>query len=170
MFEDDFPLLSTPSLVALIMHRAEAGPVTLETCEAALADLFRQANEEPGLPPEELRQRLAGHLSDLEIARIMEPDADGKWRLTERGIAALKQHPDGLDQSDLMQYPEFAAHIRATAHHSSGMDPRETSYDLGYKARRDGQPLTANPYEFDSVDRQSWENGWMEAADEEPKG
>ncbi|TMV03708.1 hypothetical protein FGK63_18745 [Ruegeria sediminis] len=169
MFENDFPLLSTPSLSALILHKAEAGPVTLESCEAALAALFRQANETPGLPPETLRRRLAAQLSDLEIARILEPDAGGGWRLTERGLAALRQHPDGLDRSDLVQYPEFAAHIRETAHHSSGMDPRENSFGEGFQARREGLPLTANPYAFDSVDHQSWENGWMKAADEEPQ-
>ena len=30
MLEDEAPLLSTPSLTALILRRAEAGPVTLD--------------------------------------------------------------------------------------------------------------------------------------------
>ncbi|WP_264213710.1 ribosome modulation factor [Leisingera thetidis] len=167
MFENDFPLLSTASLVALILHRAGTGPVTLDSCEEALAALFRQAGETPGLPPEALRGRLAGHLSDLEIARILEPAGPGSWQLTSRGRTALQRHPDGLDQTDLARYPEFAAHLRATAHQPCGMDPRPASYDEGYLARRSGQRFTANPYAFDSIDHLSWENGWMEALDEQ---
>ena len=40
MLEDEAPLLSTPSLTALILRRAEAGPVTLDTLMAALDALF----------------------------------------------------------------------------------------------------------------------------------
>ncbi|MGR3760614.1 ribosome modulation factor [Roseobacteraceae bacterium NS-SX3] len=163
MFENDYPLLSTPSLMALILHRAGGGPVTLGSCEAALEALFRQANETPALPPEALRRRLSRHLSDLETARILEPQVDGAWHLTERGRDALRRHPGGLDHSVLVKYPEFAAHLRATAHHSCGMDPRSSSYDQGYQARLAGEPFTANPYAFDSADHLAWENGWMEA-------
>ncbi|KIC08374.1 hypothetical protein RA19_20605 [Leisingera sp. ANG-M1] len=166
MFDNDFPLLSAASLVALILHKAGSGPVTLKSCEEALANLFRQANEDPGLPPEELRELLAGHLTDLEIARILEPGQTGSWTLTRRGHQALKRHPEGLDQTDLVKYPEFAAHLRDTAHHACGMDPRANSYDEGYLARRRGLSFTANPYAFDNVDHQSWENGWMEALEE----
>ncbi|MFY0312334.1 hypothetical protein ACFMBG_20835 [Leisingera sp. D0M16] len=172
MFENDFPLLSTASLVALILHKAKSGPVTLDSCEKALDGLFRQANETPGLPPQDLRERLAGHLADLEIAGILVPGEPvpgeaASWRLTSRGHQALMRHPEGLDQTDLAKYPEFAAHLRDTAHQPCGMDPREKSYDEGYRARRGGVPFTANPYAFDSIDHLSWENGWMEALDEQ---
>ncbi|MBY6065763.1 hypothetical protein KUW17_03365 [Leisingera aquaemixtae] len=173
MFENDFPLLSTASLVALIMHKAGTGPVTLESCETALAALFQQANETPGLPPEELRARLAGHLADLQTARILEPAPDGGWQLTRRGRRALEQHPEGLDQTDLARYPEFAAHLRDTAHKPCGMDPRGAHFDEGYLACLNGLPFTANPYAFDNADHQAWENGWTEAQEEreqEPPG
>ncbi|KIC22622.1 hypothetical protein RA20_01775 [Leisingera sp. ANG-Vp] len=166
MFDNDFPLLSAASLVALILHRAGSGPVTLTSCEDALANLFRQANEDPGLPEADLRSLLAGHLKDLEIARILKAAGQDGWELTPRGRHALKQHPEGLDQTDLVKYPEFAAHLRNTAHQSCGMDPRMNSYDEGYLARRRGLSFTANPYAFDNVDHQSWENGWMEALEE----
>lgn len=166
MFENDFPLLSTASLVALIMHKAGTGPVTLESCETALAALFQQANEVPGLPPEELRERLAGHLSDLETACILETVPDGGWQLTRRGRRALEQHPEGLDQTDLARYPEFAAHLRDTAHQPCGMDPRGEHFDEGFRACMNGQPFTANPYAFDNADHQAWESGWTEAKEE----
>lgn len=166
MFENDFPLLSTASLVALILHKAGTGPVTLESCETALSALFRQANETPGLPPEELRARLAGHLADLETALVLEPVQTGGWQLTRRGRRALEQHPEGLDQTDLARYPEFAAHLRDTAHQPCGMDPRGAHFDEGFRAGLNGQPLTANPYAFDNADHQAWESGWSEARDE----
>lgn len=166
MFENDFPLLSTASLVALIMHKAGTGPVTLESCETALAALFQQAKETPGLPPEELRARLADHLADLQTARILEPAPDGGWQLTRRGRRALEQHPEGLDQTDLARYPEFAAHLRDTAHKPCGMDPRGEHFDEGYLACLNGLPFTANPYAFDNADHQAWENGWTEAQEE----
>ncbi|MEX0302412.1 MAG: hypothetical protein AB3N24_08320 [Leisingera sp.] len=167
MFENDFPLLSAASLVALILHKAADGPVTLNSCEEALASLFRQARERPGLQAAELRARLAGHLSDLEIARILAPEQNRSWQLTRRGRQALKRHPEGLDQTDLAKYPEFAAHLRDTAHHPCGMDPREDSFDQGYHARRSGVRFTANPYAFDEADHQAWESGWMEALEDQ---
>lgn len=175
MFENDFPLLSTASLVALILHTARSGPVTLDSCEKALNGLFRQANETPGLPPDDLRERLAGHLSDLEIAGILVPGEAlpgeaSSWRLTSRGHQALARHPEGLDQTDLAKYPEFAAHLRDTAHKPCGMDPRAHSYDEGFRACMDGQPFTGNPYAFDTADHQAWESGWTEAQEERRKG
>jgi len=167
MFENDFPLLSTASLVALILHKAADGPVTLDSCEQALADLFDQAREQPGLPPDALRDRLASHLSDLQIARVLEPGENSCWHLTSRGRQALKRQPEGLDQTDLAKYPEFAAHLRDTAHHPCGMDPRQRSYDEGYHARRSGVRFTANPYAFDDADHQAWESGWMEALEDQ---
>ncbi|UWQ38912.1 hypothetical protein K3552_07850 [Leisingera aquaemixtae] len=174
MFENDFPLLSTASLSALILHTARSGPVTLDRCEQALDALFRQADETPGLPPEDLRERLAARLSELEIAGILVPGEplpgeDPSWRLTSRGHQALMRHPEGLDQTDLAQYPEFAAHLRATAHKPCGMDPRAQSYDEGYRACMDGQPFTGNPYAFDTADHQAWESGWTEAQEERQK-
>ncbi|KIC37368.1 ribosome modulation factor [Leisingera sp. ANG-M7] len=166
MFQNDFPLLSTASLVALIMHKASSGPVTLESCETALDALFRQANETPGLPPAERRDRLAGHLADLQTACILEPLGAGIWQLTRRGRRALEQHPEGLDQTDLARYPEFAEHLRRNAHKPCGMDPRGAHFDEGFRAGMTGQPITANPYAFDNADHQAWESGWSEAQED----
>lgn len=163
MFENDYPLLSTANLIALILHRAAAGPITLDSCETALAVMFRQANETPELPAEALRERLAGHLRDLQTARLMEPEPGGGLRLTMRGRDALNRHPEGLDQTDLAKYPEFATLLRNRARMGSRMDPREDSYEEGFRARLNGAPFTANPYAFDNIDHLSWENGWTEA-------
>ncbi len=166
MFENDFPLLSTPSLIALILHRAEAGAVTLDGCAERLAALYDEAREAPALTPEAIRTRLAGHLRQLEIARLLEPASDGAWRLTDRGRQAIQRDLKGVDFADLMEYPEFAAHIRASAGRLPGMDPRAASYDEGYEAGREGRSFTANPYTANTVDHIAWENGWMQALDE----
>ncbi|MFW8593240.1 hypothetical protein [Cribrihabitans neustonicus] len=166
MFEDDYPLLSMPSLVALILHRAAEGPVTLADCEAALMALFRRAEETPALPPEELRGKLSSHLDALEIARLLRRDGSSAWQLTERGRQTLERHPEGLDQTDLMKFPEYARHLHQTAHHPCGMDPRGSTYEAGYKAQRDGRSFTTNPHAFDSADHLAWGNGWMQAQED----
>lgn len=163
MFDDDHPLLSTASLTALILHSAGDGPVTLDSCSAKLDALFVRADREPGLPEDQRRVRLARQLNHLKIAEILRPDGDGRLHLTARGEKVLQEHPDGVDQTILVAFPEFAAYLQTTAHRSAGMDPRTASYDEGYAAFQDGQSFAANPYSENCVDHQSWENGWMQA-------
>ena len=167
MFKDDFPLVSAPGLMALILKQAETGDVTLNSCAHRVDALFADARKVPALPPEEIRERLDGHIRDLVIARLLEPGREGVWLLTERGRMAIHRHPDGVGPSVLNEFPEYAAHIEAAARRATGMDPHSTSYDQGYQARRQGQHFTVNPYKFDIVDHLSWENGWMQALDEE---
>lgn len=166
MTDDETPLLSTPSLTALILRQAKAGPVTLDGLAAALDALFGVAREAPVLTADQRLARLSGNLRDLAIARLLEPAGDGAWRLTDRGRDALILNPEGVDASELVGYPEFAAHIRATQGVPAGMDPRAASYDEGYDAGRAGQSFTLNPYTPNTVDHQSWENGWMQALDD----
>lgn len=166
MFEDDYPLLSMPSLTALILHRAAEGPVTLDDCKAALLALFRQAEETPALSGDELCGKLSGQLEALETARLLRREDGAAWHLTERGRQTLDRHPDGLDQTDLMKFPEYADHLRRTAHHPCGMDPRGNTYEAGYRAQQDGRSFTANPHAFDSADHLAWGNGWMQAQED----
>lgn len=167
MFDNDYPLLSTASLTALILHAAAKGPVTIDSCSARLDALFQTAGMTPGLPEDERRVRLLRQLDHLRIARILEPAEDGALALTDRGQQALEDYPDGLDQTVLVKYPEFAEHLQKTAHHSAGMDPRMASYDEGYIARQEGVSFQANPYSENTVDHQSWENGWMQAQEKD---
>lgn len=167
MFPDDYPLLSDPSLTTLILHLAEAGDISAETCAARLAALLAQAHEPPPLPAEAIAARLAAHIGQLAIAGLLVPVTPGVWALTDRGRAELRRHPDGTDASDLARYPEYAAHIRNAAGGAAQADPRAVSYDEGYEARRDGRPYTANPHPPSTADYLSWENGWMQALDDE---
>jgi ribosome modulation factor len=151
--------------MALILHSAQDGPVSVEGCAARLDALFAEAGEDPALTPEERRDRLADRIRDLEIAQLLDRTEEGTWRLTDRGETAIRRNPDGVDWSVLTQYPEFAAHLRENAAHPAGMDPRSDSYSQGYAAGQEGAPFTANPYPASTVDHLSWENGWMQALD-----
>ena len=166
MLEDEAPLLSTPSLTALILRRAESGPVTLDGLMAALDALFGTAREAPALPAADRRALLLRALRDMAIAGLVRDGGPAGWQITDRGSDALFRQPGGIDGSDLMAYPEYAAHVRATAGRPAGMDPRGSSYDEGYAAQRAGLPFTANPHAAQSVDHLSWENGWMQALDD----
>lgn len=167
MFENDFPLLSTPSLTAVILQLGATGDVTAEGCTERLLALLAAAEERRTVPRDMIRERFEGHLRHFAIARLLQPVADGVWCLTERGHALVRTHPQGVDPTDLVLYPEYAEHIRLSAESRADTDPRSLSYDAGYNARRDGLPFTANPHTLNSVDFLSWENGWMEAFDEE---
>ena len=169
MFENDFPLLGTPSLTAVILQSGAAGEVTVEDCTDRLVALLGMAHERQPVPREEIRERFAGNIRQFEIAALLAPVATGVWRLSPRGEAAARRHPQGLDPSDLMQYPEYAAHVRTSAQSRAETDPRALGYDAGYSARRGGQPFTANPHTLNSADFLAWENGWMEALDEEQR-
>lgn len=169
MFDNDHPLMSTASLTALILHAADAGPITLDSCAGRLDALFARAGKTPGLSDEDRRARLARQLEHLQIARILEPAAQDALQLTERGRQALQDYPDGLDQTVLVKYDEFADYLQRTAHHPAGMDPRIGAYDAGYSARLDGLAFDTNPYSENTVDHQSWENGWMQAQEKDSR-
>lgn len=170
MFENDFPLVSTACFMAVILQQAAEGAVTLPDCEERTRALFDKAGDRPGLPPAEISDRLAGHIRDLAIAGLLSGTGPGAWRLTERGRFAIREHPDGVDPSVLMQYPEYAAYIRSRAAGVSRADPRPKSYDEGYCARQDGRSFTANPYAQDTADHLSWENGWMQELEDSQRG
>ncbi len=164
LFRDDHAFLQAPQLIALILHLAEKGAASLDSCVARLHALFEQAGEDLPLTPDEVRDRLRRNIVALHTARLIEPEGEG-YRLTDRGREALHRHPLGMDRADLMEYPEYAAAVTADAQHGAGMDARQRSYDQGYAARRAGLRFTENPYTQNTVDHLAWENGWMEALD-----
>ncbi len=165
--DDDYPLLNTPNLVALILREAEAHGASAEGCADRLAALFGETP--PALDRHAIVARVATHLRWLREARLLDA-RDRCWVLTERGRKALAAHPDGMDLPDLAAFPEFAAYLEAknvAECRSGGPAPRATSYDEGFSARHEGAAFTDNPYDFGAADHQSWEKGWCEALDED---
>jgi len=166
MPDDELPLVNTPNLMILILHEAQSGAASVESCAAHLARLAETTGETLPLDRGQIDARISAHIRYLSAARLIEQHGDG-WRLTSRGRGALTRHPKGFDLADMMEYPEFAQYMQARQHHSAGMDARGGSYDEGYAARLEGQRMTANPYGETSVDHQSWENGWMQALEDQ---
>ena len=163
----EYPLLNTPNMVAVILREAEAGPATLGDCAAGLQAVLDRADEHPPFGPEDVASRLDMLIRYLAEARLLALERDGSFTLTERGRAALAEHPAGFDSADLMAYPEFARYIRGLDVRRGGMDPRAGGYDEGFYAYWNGQIPADNPHPPDSVDHLAWENGWSEALDED---
>ena len=162
----EYPLLNTPNLVALILREAAEGPTTLATCLARLQGLLDQVHEHPPFAPAEVSSRLETLVRYLTEARLLAVDGEG-IALTERGRAALVEHPAGLDTADLMAYPEFARYLRGLQLRRGPLDARATGYDQGFYAYWTGETPADNPYGSDSADHLAWENGWSEALDED---
>jgi len=167
MFKDDYPLLGDASLTTLLLHLAAGGDVTVAAGIARVTALLGAAHEPAGLPADALGERIGRNIGEMTLAGLLAPAAPGAWAITDRGRAQLRRHPEGTDPSDFMRYPEYAAHVRQKARRTSAADPRAASYDEGYESRREGQPFTANPYAPSTADCLSWENGWMQALDDE---
>ena len=163
----EYPLLNTPNLMAIILREASAGPATLARCAARLQALLARADERPPFGPEEVASRLEVLIRYLAEARLISRGTDGSFALTERGGAALAEHPQGFDTADLMVYPEFARYIRGLERRRGLADARAGGYDEGYYAYWTGENPADNPYNPDSADHLAWENGWSEALDED---
>ena len=163
----EYPLLNTPNLVVTILRTASEGPATLAACAARLQALLDQAGEHPPFGPEEVASRLDMLIRYLAEAKLVALGPDGGFTLTDRGRAALEQHPQGFDTADLMAYPEFARYIRGLSLRRRPIDARDGGYDEGYNAYWGGETVADNPFDSDSVDHLAWENGWSEALDED---
>lgn len=159
---DDHPLLNTPSLVAAILHAAAAGPAGLERIASKVEGALQTANEDAGVPEGWLRRELQSICDDLMIAGLV-THSDAGFRLTARGREAVAEHPQGLDRSDLAQWPEYAEHVhRLAATAKPKDDPHHAAYNQGASARVAGRPVTDNPHPPDTADHGAWEDGWAE--------
>ena len=147
----EYPLLNTPNLMAIILREASAGPATLARCAARLQALLARADEHPPFGPEEVASRLEMLIRYLAEARLISRGPDGSFALTERGRAALAEHPQGFDTADLMVYPEFARYIRGLERRRGLTDARAGGYDEGYYAYWTGENPADNPYNPDSA-------------------
>ena len=163
----EYPLLNTPNMVVVILREAAEGGATLAACAARLQGLLDQAGEHPPFGPEEVASRLEMLIRYLSEAKLVAGGPEGSFALTERGRAALAEHPQGFDSADLMVYPEFARYIRSLSRRRKPIDARAGGYDQGYDAYWTGRDPADNPFSPDAADHLAWENGWSEALDED---
>lgn len=161
----EHPLLNTPSLMALILRQAEAGPAGVDDFVARLNAVLRQAHEAPPVSQGEIRERIEALAEDLASAQLLFRGEEG-FALTARGLKALDDHPEGFSRPDMMAWPEYARKIAACLPHAAGDDPRPRAYDQGFAARLSGKSLEENPFRPDTSDHLAWEGGWSDSADQ----
>jgi hypothetical protein len=173
MERDDFALLHEPDLMLAVLRVGESGSGTLENCLAHLRLLRRLAQIDDPLPEPEVRAGLRTALAKLQRARLVEPVAPGRFRITARGRQVLAENPDGVDDTVLMQLPEFRpanSHVSPQAPHWSAPSPTgrgpAADYHSGYEAHVAGANLADNPHPPDVRAYLDWENGWSQARDE----
>lgn len=161
----EYPLFNHPALMLMMLKAASEGPVTIADCYARLNEALTRAHERPpDVPRDLIVSELAIIRDHLAAALLVNVEGD-RLALTQRGRHTLQRYPMGIDETTLMQFPEYRAFIRTFARRRTIDDPRVQRYDEGYAAQQAGQVLTENPYPPDTADHLAWENGWSEARD-----
>jgi ribosome modulation factor len=170
----EHPLLNTPSLtLSLLKVATERDWATLEDGVAHLKGALVQAHEPLAVAVPEIVSHLRETRRHLVAAGLLAVADDGRFTITERGRQVLAEHPMGVDDSVLTQFPEFREFIRRSSPHRVPENPELGAQEEGYWAYLDGQSAVDNPYEFDTGKHLAWENGWFEARDEQidhPRG
>ena len=170
---DDSPLLHEPDLMLAVLRVAAAKTGTLDDCIEHLRRLRQSAQINEPLPEATVRAMLGTAAAKLHRARLIEAPAPGRFRITARGREVLDDNPDGVDDTVLMQLPEFRpvnghsaiapAVPRAPAASQRAPD---TGYQSGFEAFLAGISLADNPHPPDVRAYLDWENGWSQARDE----
>ena len=120
-----------------------------------------------------MRALLEAVQAKLRRAGLIEAPAPGRFRITARGREVLDDNPDGVDDTVLMQLPEFRPVNGHSAIAPAG--PRapaaaqrapDTEYHSGFEAFLAGVGLADNPHPTDVRAYLDWENGWSQARDE----
>jgi len=161
----EYTLLNRPALMLLVLKTAAEGPTGLPDCRARLDQELARVHERPDVPDPVITAELGEVIEHLTVAALLATAPDGRLTLTQRGRQVLESHPMGIDETVLMQFPEYRASVRNFARRRTVDDPRTPRYDEGHAAWQGGQTLTENPYPPDTADHLAWENGWSEARD-----
>jgi restriction system protein len=170
---DDAPLLHEPDLMLAVLRVAAARTGTLDDCLDHLRALRRCAQIQEPMPEAEVRALLEAVQAKLRRAGLIEAPAPGRFRITARGREVLHEHPAGVDDSVLMQLPEFRA-VNGRSAIVPGVPGApaayqrapDTDYQRGFEAFLAGIGLADNPNPPDVRSFLDWENGWSQARDE----
>jgi len=162
---EERPLLHEPDLMLAVLRTSVGKVATVEDCIRHLGTLLRMAHEPPPADLEELRARLGEVEAKLLRAGLIQPAVPEGFEITDRGREILEEHPDGVDESLLMQFPEYRAAITERAAGGS-TGSSGAAYDAGYAAYLSGRMLADNPHPADRRDHLDWQNGWSQARDD----
>jgi hypothetical protein len=166
MERDEPPLLHEPDLMLAVLRVAAARSATLDACIDHLRTLRACARVEQLVPEDEVRSRLEAVRAKLDRASLIERAAANGFRITARGRKVLSDHPDGVDETVLLQFKQVrAARGRRDEAHEVPQ-PARSEYQTGYEAYGEGDGLADNPHPFDTRAHLDWQNGWSQARDE----
>jgi restriction system protein len=170
---DEAPLLHEPDLMLAVLRVGAAKSGTLDDCIDHLRLLRRCAQIDELVPEVVVRSRLETALAKLHRARLIEAKEPGRFRITARGRRILADNPDGVDDTVLMQLPEFRS---TNGRAGRGASPRSApvraeraptiDYHRGYEACLAGANLADNPHPRDVRAYLDWANGWSQARDD----
>lgn len=166
MERDEQPLLHEPDLMLAVLRVAAGRRATLDACIDHLRSLRACAGVRQLVPEDEVRSRLEAVAAKLDRASLIDRAAADGFRITARGRKVLSDHPDGVDESVLLQFKEGRS---AAGRHDETHEvraPARSEYEVGYEAYGDGCGLADNPHPWDTRAHLDWQNGWSQARDE----
>ncbi|HSK40303.1 MAG TPA: hypothetical protein VK943_11100 [Arenibaculum sp.] len=175
----EYPLLHIQDLMLTVLRAGTREDATIEDCIASLHGMLRLAGESPPVTDDEIREHLIRVKFHLMKAGLVMSTEREHFATTERGRHVLQNHPHGVDESVLMEFPEYRRYIEQSGNPPAFPAPNSTDdrsgpeiveYDEGLAAFRDGRTLADNPYEWDIDKHLAWENGWSQSRDEELRG
>ncbi len=160
---EDRPLLHFADLTLALLRAASKGAATLRDAAQLLLRELAHAQEVPPQDNAELIAHLDRARRHLAAALLLEMLDAQHFRITPRGRAVLRDHPDGIDDSVLVQFSEFRMWMARVTAHTPPENARQGEFLVGWNAQAEGADLTDNPFPRETAQHASWEDGWLEA-------
>lgn len=160
---EDRPLLHFADLALALLRAASGSAATLKNAESLLRRELSHAREDPPQDDGELAAHLDRARRHLVAALLLEMLDQQTFRITPRGRAALRDHPDGIDDSVLIQFREFRSWMKRVTAHAPPENSRQREFLVGWNAQAEGADLVDNPFQPETAQHASWEDGWLES-------
>lgn len=160
---EEHKLLHFADLVLALLRASGQRAATLANAARVIERDRTQANEWEPVAREDVLSHLDTARRHALAAHLIEMLDDRHFRITPRGRAVLRDHPDGIDDSVLMDFPEFRAWVGRVAAHAPPEDARGREFQRGWAAFGEGCDLGDNPFTSDTAQHAAWEDGWLEA-------
>ena len=111
----EYPLLHEVDLMLTLLKVATEGPASIDDAAERLKRNLELVGLSSPVSGSEFQIYLTRARDRLLQAVLLAPLDDGRFTITPRGMQALSDHPGGIDDSVLMNFPEFRAFIEAEA-------------------------------------------------------
>lgn len=160
---EEYPLLHFPDLVLALLRTGRDGGGSLAGAARHLIRLRARAHEAARVDALELTRRLERARLHLLAAKLIDMEDEETFRTTERGHGVLGTHPEGVDDSVLMAFPEFRTWMETARIRPPPENPLAPEFQDGWAAGLQGGRLDENPYPPETAQHAAWEDGRLEA-------